>query len=445
MSYRDKPLDIEGMPPGIPNIVGNEGAERFSFYGMKGILVVFMTKHLLDSTGALDPMSEADAMSWFHLFTAALYGLGFLGAILSDGFLGKYRTIMYLSIVYCLGHLALAMDETRLGLAVGLSLIALGSGGIKPCVSAHVGDQFGKSNSHLREKVFAWFYLAINAGAMISMLLTPWLLEHHGPSWAFGVPGIAMGIATMVFWMGRHRFAHIPPGGMAFLKETFGSREGWATLGKVSLIFAFVAVFWALYDQTGSAWVLQAGKMDLNFLGIKWLPSQVQAVNPVLILVLSPLFAYVIYPMMSRLFDPKPLRKMGIGFALCALSFVLTAWIESQIVAGNTPSIGWQILGYLVITAAEVMVSITCLDFAYSQALPTMKSLVMAIFLFSVSLGNLFTSGVNVFIQNADGTTKLEGSSYYLFFAGVMVVTMFVFIPVARWYPEKEPPVANKG
>lgn len=436
--YREHPLDITGMPPGIPNIVGNEGAERFSFYGMKGILTVFMTTYLVNRLGQPDVMTEEQAKSWFHLFTSAVYGLSFLGAIISDGFLGKYRTIMYLSIVYCFGHLALALDDTRLGLAVGLTLIALGSGGIKPCVSAHVGDQFGARNENLRERVFSWFYLAINLGALISMLLTPWLLanKNYGPSWAFGVPGIAMALATLVFWMGRHRFAHIPAGGKQFLKEMFSS-EGLKAIGKLVPVYAFVAIFWALYDQTGSAWVLQAQKMDLNFLGHTWLPSQVQAVNPLLILILAPAFAYAVYPVMGRLFGLTPLRKLGIGFVLCILSFVITAWVEARITAGETPNIGWQILGYVVITAAEVLVSITCLDFSYSQAPKKMKSLVMALFLFSVSLGNLVTSGVNVFIQNADGTTKLVGAEYYVFFAVLMAVATLIWIPVAKWYPEK--------
>ena len=426
------------MPPGIPNIVGNECAERFSFYGMKGILVVFMTTYLVNRLGQPDVMTEEQAKSWFHLFTSALYGLSFFGAILSDGFLGKYRTIMILSIVYCFGHFALAIDETRLGLIVGLALIAIGSGGIKPCVSAHVGDQFGTRNTHLRERVFAWFYLAINAGSFVSMLLTPWLLENKnfGPKWAFGVPGIAMALATFVFWMGRKRFAHIPAGGRQFLNEIL-SIEGFKSIGKLVPIFFFVAIFWSLYDQTGSAWVLQAKKMDLYFLGHLWLPSQIQAVNPLLILILVPTFAYVLYPLMGRMFRLTPLRKMGIGFALCALSFVIAALVETRISAGESPSIGWQILAYLIITAGEVMVSITCLDFSYSQAPPKMKSMVMALFLFSVAVGNVITAGVNVFIQNEDGTTKLVGAEYYMFFTILMVGATLIWIPIAKRYKEK--------
>src|ERR1700754_771583 len=145
--YRTSPdQNFSGMPPGIPYIVGNEAAERFSFYGMRSILIVFMTSYLMDATGKLAVMSDHEATGWFHEFVSAVYFLPILGAIISDGFLGKYRTILWLSLVYCLGHLSLALNDTRLGLALGLLLIAVGAGGIKPCVSAHVGDQFGAGN-----------------------------------------------------------------------------------------------------------------------------------------------------------------------------------------------------------------------------------------------------------------------------------------------------------
>ena len=141
--YLNAPVPSQEMPKGIPYIVSNEAAERFSFYGMKGILIIFMTKYLLDSTGSDDFMGPEEAKGYYHMFTSAVYFTPLLGAIIADAFFGKYKTILTLSVVYCAGHLALAMDDSRMGLAIGLGLIALGSGGIKPCVSAHVGDQFG--------------------------------------------------------------------------------------------------------------------------------------------------------------------------------------------------------------------------------------------------------------------------------------------------------------
>ncbi len=423
VTYRTAPTATTGMPRGIPYIVGNEAAERFSYYGMKTILVIFMTKYLVDSNGDPDLMSGPEATVWFSLFSTATYFFPLLGAILADAFLGKYRTILSLSIVYCLGHAVLAIADTplgmsfmepRTGLAVGLGLIAFGSGGIKPCVSAHVGDQFGGSNAHLLERVFQWFYFAINLGSAASTLLTPWLLTTYGPQVAFGIPGVLMFIATILFWMGRNVFIHIPAGGTGFLREVF-SREGLTTLLKLGVIYVFVAAFWALFDQSGSSWVLQAERMDLYVFGWELLPSQLQAANPFLVMIFIPIFAYLIYPAIDRVFPLTPIRKIALGFFLTVPAFLIPAYVEMLIADGEFPSIAWQLLAYIVITAAEVMVSITALEFSYMQAPKKMKSVIMATFFLSVSLGNLITGATNYFIQNPRPTfTPDEVGSYTL-------------------------------
>ncbi|MEM7230386.1 MAG: hypothetical protein AAF432_16390, partial [Planctomycetota bacterium] len=232
------------------------------------------------------------------------------------------------------------------------------------------------------------------------------------------------------------------------------------------------------------AWVIQADAMDRDFLGMTWLKSQVQAVNPFLILVLIPTFAYVLYPLIGKFWAMTPLRKIGIGLFMTAGAFALSGWIETGIVAATPdalaaltavapdiitsdmslaeairaitdpdlgvgwtdeqvstamanvgmPSIGWQFLAYLVLTAAEVMVSITSLEFAYTQAPKKMKSFIMGIYFLGVSLGNLFTSGVNFFIQNDDGSVKLAGADYYWFFTLVMLVTSVIYIFFAIFY-----------
>jgi POT family proton-dependent oligopeptide transporter len=432
-SYRSAPVAQAGMPGGIPYIIGNEAAERFSFYGMRAILVVFMTQYLVGSGGMTDVMGEEEAKGWFHLFVSAVYITPLLGAIISDGLIGKYRTIILLSLVYCAGHFSLALDDTRWGLAIGLGLIALGAGGIKPCVSAHVGDQFGQTNRGLLSRAFAWFYFAINLGAFVSSLATPWLLERWGASVAFSVPGVLMLIATLTFRAGRHRFVHIPPGGMRFVREAFSS-IGLGALGRLSLIYLFVAMFWALFDQTASSWVLQAQHMDRRILGLEVLPAQIQAANPLLVMILIPLFAYRVYPAIGRVYALTPLRKIAIGLFLTVVAFAIPTLVQMYIDQGGMPHIGWQLLAYVVLTSGEVMVSITCLEFSYTQAPKTMKSFVMAFFMLSISLGNLFTSGVNFFIQNPDGSSKLEGADYFLFFTLLMLVTAILFTLVVRYY-----------
>jgi POT family proton-dependent oligopeptide transporter len=421
------------MPGGIPYIVGNEAAERFSFYGMRAILVVFMTQHLMDASGALDLMGEEEAKGWYHLFVSAVYFTPLFGALISDTVLGKFRTIITLSLVYCLGHFALALDDTRLGLAIGLGLLAVGAGGIKPCVSAHVGDQFGRTNQHLLPRVFGWFYFAINVGAFASMVVTPWLLEHRGPRVAFGVPGILMVLATLTFWAGRYKFVHIPPGGRRFAREAF-SGPGLRTLGRLCVLYLFVAMFWALFDQTASAWVLQAEHLNRMVLGREILAAQIQAANPLLVMALIPLFSYRLYPALDRLFTVTPLRKIAIGLFVTAAAFAIPAAVQVAVDNGATPHIAWQLLAYLVLTSAEVMVSITCLEFSYTQAPRSMKSFVMAFFMMSIAAGNLFTSAVNFLIEQPDGTSRLAGADYYWFFTVLMAATAVGFSVVARYY-----------
>ena len=425
------------MPPGIPYIIGNEAAERFSFYGMRSILAIFMTTYLMNGHGQLAVMDAQEAAGWFHEFVSAVYFLPILGAIVSDGFLGKYRTILSLSIVYCLGHFALALDDTRIGLFIGLLLIALGAGGIKPCVSAHVGDQFGFSNKHLISRAFGWFYLSINLGSSISTYVCPVLLNNRswGSHYAFGLPGLFMLIATIAFWMGRKKFVHIPPGGARFVREFF-STEGLGALGRLFVVYLFVAVFWSLWDQSsGGEWTLQARDLDLNILGLQLLPEQVQVVNPILILLLVPLFNYVIYPATNRFFPLSPLRKIGIGLFVMGASFVVIWRLQVRIDAGEKPSVIWQLLAYVLLTASEVLVSITGLEFSYTQAPKRMKSAVMAAWLFTVALGNQFTAILNFLIPTLSNLgIDLKHAAYFRFFTFLMFFTAIIFLFVARYY-----------
>jgi proton-dependent oligopeptide transporter, POT family len=433
------------FPPQIKYIVGNEACERYSYYGMRSILTVFMIQVLL--------MQEAQATSTYHLFAGACYLFPILGAFISDRMLGKYKTILYLSLVYCLGHAVLSIWETEVGLYWGLGLIALGSGGIKPCVSAHVGDQFKANQQHLLKKVYELFYFMINFGSFFSTLITPWTLKAYGPSIAFGIPGVLMLIATFVFWMGRNEFVHVPPtkgdghGLFHVVKSAFkhsSSRkpgqkfldgaikdhsqeqiEAVRAVFDIAKLFAAISVFWALFDQHGSSWVIQAMKMDLVFMGIEFEASQISAWNPIMVMGLIPLFSMGIYPLMDKLgFKSTPIRRMTLGMFVGALSFfivgALQMWMDST---GDKINVMWQFFPYLVITMAEVMISITGLEFAYTQAPRSMKSSIMSIWLLTVFFGNLLTA----YVSKLEDMLPVASTSYFMFFAGLMAVFAGIF------------------
>lgn len=417
MTEQSKSKAVSRWPRGLPYIVANEAAERYSFYGMKGILVVFMTTYLMDHSGEFDLMTGNEANFWYHMFVMGVYFTPLFGAVLSDVFLGKYRTIISLSLVYCLGHFVLAIDQTRLGLMVGLGLIAIGAGGIKPCVSAHLGDQFDESNQNLLEKAYSWFYFAINIGSFLSYLLGALFLDRYGPHLAFGVPGVLMLIATIVFWIGRKSYVSMPAVGAQAYTSVLFSKEGLGVLRRLIPIYVLVAAFWALYDQTGSSWIIQANSDFVNkrILGFEWLPAQVQAINPIMILTLVPLFTFAVYPAIEKLgIRVTSLRKIGTGLFLTAASFAIIGWIEARVMQGVTVSIAWQVLAYAVLTVAEILLSLTCLEFSYTQAPNSMKSIIMGLYFASFALGNFFTAQVNHFMQDpvvveqvAEGPTTL--------------------------------------
>src|SRR5207302_7689890 len=207
------------------------------------------------------------------------------------------------------------------------------------------------------------------------------------------------------------------------------------SLGRIAMVYVFILVFWALWGMSnGVEWTLQAEKMDLHWMGMNLIAAQVQTANPILILLFIPLVNYVIYPAIDKVFPLTPLRKIGIGLFITALSFVVIVWIQGQIDAGLKPTINWQLLGYIILTLGEAMVSITGLEFSYTQAPNTMKSSVMALWLFTVAFGELFVAKVNAWDINADGTRKLTDYQYFTFFTILMFATAVVFVVVSCFY-----------
>jgi len=456
-------------PKAVPYIIGNEAAERFSFYGMRSILVTFLVAQFYNPTGskALESGAEAHANASTHFFVMLAYALPFVGGIVADWFTGKYKIILYISLVYCLGHLFLAMFDTNLtGFTAGLVLVAIGAGGIKSCVSANVGDQFDATNQSLLSKVYGWFYFSINAGSVLSTVIIPEVYDKYGAKWAFGIPGLLMGLATIIFFAGRKLYVRVPPSGVnkdnfvfiSFYALTHLSKkkkgESWLDVAKeahnpervdgvkavyrVMAVFFFAFAFWAVWDQNLSEWVIQAGKMNrtisLGSFSFTMLPGQVQTFNPIFLLLFIPVFNYWVYPYLDSIgLKTTPLRRLGAGLVLTALSFVIIALIQSNIDHGGTPSIWWQIFAYVILSAAEVLVSITGLEYAYTHAPKSMKSTMTAIWLLVVSLGNLFTAAINTNIANKGVLEPYlsNTTNYYWFFVGVVSLFTIVFMFVS--------------
>lgn len=549
-------------PPQIKYIIGNEAAERFSYYGMRSILALYITTALMQT--------KDRATAIIHLFVFANYFLPLFGAWLSDRIWGRYKTILWISLFYCGGHGVLALSDlfhspgAKLNcLYLGLGLIAFGSGGIKPCVSAFMGDQFAADQGHLMRKAYAAFYFSINFGSFFSFLIIPWIAAQQadlgvdasffdrilwqvkqggfsGYSWAFGIPGIFMALATLVFWLGTKHYICKPPANESrtagFFKvflaalgnmknAAMGVRVaavltvltsavlptlatlgmfyvalydlfyhattptvlavGWVAISLLVLwfvlllvssiwfrselpeafwtgargrfndqeisaarsvapilaVFAFIVPFWSLWDQSLSTWVMQGAQMTpFKFLGFHVGAEQMQSINPVIVMILLPLLTLGIYPLLEKLgLRVTPLRRMSVGMVLLTFCFVWVGLFQKRIESGETLSLVLQTWPYIILTACEVLVATTGLEFAYTQAAASMKSAVMSFFLLTTALGNLLVVTITK-LGSGHGDESVSSGRFY-FYAAMMAVVGVLFVIVAARYRYRDEPV----
>jgi proton-dependent oligopeptide transporter, POT family len=462
-------------PRPIKFIIGNEACERFSYYGIRGILALYISEVLFQALPKDEGKDRATEI--IHLWVFANYFSALLGGWLSDKLWGRYYTIFYVSLIYCLGNLMLAASVgSAWGLYAGLALIAVGSGGIKPCVSAFCGDQFKPEQSALLQKAYGLFYWSINFGSFFSFLVIPWIKDKWGYRLAFGVPGLLMLVATLVFWLGRKYYTRFPPSSQTksagFMKVTW---HGWTHMGRrqpgetiwdvarqrftareveaarsvgpVLAVFAPITIFWALFDQTSSTWVMQGEKMvPVQLFGrLKIGAEQMQSMNPLLVMVLVPVMLWL-YPRFEKVtaIRVSPLRRMGSGLVLAALSYVVVGLLQTRVDAGAQLNVLWQTLPYFMLTAGEVLLSTTGLEFAFTQAAAEMKSTIMSFWMVTIAVGDLyvviFTKLKSALIHTAAGqagSASVSASTFYLY-AGLTLGVAILFMLIALRYKERQ-------
>ena len=461
-------------PAQIKYIIGNEACERFSYYGMRSILAGYITGAVLK--GGLG-QTDDQATEIVHLFVFVNYFMPLLGAWLSDKVIGRYHTILWVSLFYCAGHGVLACSDLAgsvhgkmVLLCTGLGLIAFGSGGIKPCVSAFMGDQFKPEQSHLLQKAYGAFYWSINLGSFFAFLVIPWFKNHYGYGIAFGVPGILMAIATLVFWLGTKHYVRVPASRETksagffqvvfttlFTPATSGPKGFWAkartrfsdqevdaarSVLPILFVFALVPVFWSLFDQTNTTWVLQGEKMvPTSILGFQIGAEEMQSANPAIVMILVPLLTLLVYPVIGKF--AAPLRRMAYGMFLASASYLIVAALQKQIEAGVQLSVLWQAVPYVVLTLAEVLISTTGLEFAFREAAPEMKSSIMSFWLLTVAFGDLLVAVLTKVLASATNSSASVSTDRFMLYAGLTFVVAILFSLVATTYRYRDASAAQ--
>jgi len=321
----------------------------------------------------------------------------------------------------------------------------------------------------------------------------PWIKDHHGYSLAFGVPGILMAIATFIFWLGTKHYVRVPPSretkhagffkvffhafqirlkivaadvrrlilpkstsesephhlgsyGKSFwdaARNRFSESEIDAakSVPPILFVFALMPIFWSLFDQTNSTWVLQGQKMvPAKFLGLDIGAEQMQSMNPLIVMLLVPLFTLGIYPRLGRF--ASPLRRMAYGMFLAAGSYLIVAALQKQIEAGAQLSVLWQTAPYLVLTAAEVLISTTGLEFAFREAAPELKSIIMSFWLLTVAFGDLLVAAITKIFANGTGESSVS-TNRFLLYAGLTFIVAILFSLIATTYRYRDAAAAQ--
>lgn len=479
-------------PNCIKYIIFSELCERYAFYGLRAILVIYMTDRL--------KYSDASAISIFAYSSALCYFTPLFGSYISDVKIGPFNTIVIFSLIYALGSAILAFSAlaggSSTGLAVALVLIGFGTGGIKPCVSPFGASQLEDWGDEEKRPIivtryFQAFYFSINLGSTLSFLCTPLIRIYVGYAAAFMVPSVLILLATVLFILPRKQYKiPIPTGSVwssilpilaswtcnwmyntIFCKQrlvNINKQNQWTRISRnekysenvegdvindeesefsefneneeairLSLalcrilpILSVMPVFWMLYDQQGSVWTLQAKRMDLHGLA----PEHIQLLNPILIMILLPIFGGFVYPYFKSIgFEVSQLQRMGCGMLLACLSYVCAAIVSYMITMNHHTkiSVAAQIPQITIMTCAEILLSVTGLEFSYGQAPEALKGTIMALWLLCTGIGDLFTG---VFYNILGNSMKLNPSEMNFLFAALMFINFIIFLSIARKY-----------
>ncbi len=476
---------LKDMPRPVFFIIIMELCERFSYYGLRSILTKYLRYGL--------NFEENQAKAIYSYFTGFAYFMPIFGGFIADAVLGKFWTIFTFTLFYITGFITMAVtaiDHLRWGCFLALGLIAVGTGGIKPCVGAFGGEQLGSDNPALVSTYFHIFYFTINLGSVCSTLLTPIIRKQFSFALAFAIPAGLLAIAILAFNLGRPWYNRTPPKGSVLAKmlsvictarrekkrlDTTGeiinpqeiinqrrkrvhivngvesppmpdTEPHWLDYAKLSKpaedvddtkkvwnllpIFCALPIFWALFDQQGSSWVLQADKMNRVVFDIEILSEQVQALNAGFILMCVPIFDGIIYPFFrNRGFKVTHLSRMIVGMFFAGSAYLFAAWNDWAIAengVGVVP-IYKQLPQYLIMTVAEVLISVTGLDFAYTQAPKSAKATVSSLYLLTTATGDTL-AGI------AFSSLKIKPMYFSLMCSGLMGLNIIMFFFIARWY-----------
>ncbi len=368
--------------------------ERFSYYGMRAFLILYMTAPA--AAGGLG-LAVADAASIYGTYTGSVWGAAIVGGFVADRFLGAYRSVLAGGIIIALGHVALAFKALTF-FYLGLGLIVVGTGLLKPNISTIVGALYREGDSR-RDAGFSVFYMGINLGAFLGPLIAGYVAQRVDWHLGFGCAAVGMTFGVVQYVMGKRHLApaierlsarHAPttPTGAPTTAPSVTAAE-WARIGAIVVFFLFATIFWGAYEQAASTLSLFGDRYTRHeVFGFDFPSSWFQLVQPVAVIILAPVFAWL-WLRLGRL-EPSSPAKFAFGLAFVGISFLmlLPAASLAQGGVGIRVSPWWLIAALFVTEFGELCVSPVGLSLVTKLSPVRLVGLMMGVWMLSNSAGN---------------------------------------------------------
>jgi proton-dependent oligopeptide transporter, POT family len=393
---------IGGHPNGLTTLFFTEIWERFSYYGARAILVLYMVAP--QSAGGMG-LATSRAAAIYGAYTASVYFTALPGGWLADRYLGARLAVLIGGIFIAIGNFTMAMGNSNLFFA-GMAVIALGCGLLKPNVSTMVGGLYSKTDPR-RDSGFSIFYMGINIGAMISPLICGYLGQKVNWHLGFAAAGIGMTLGLFQYVLNGKRLAHVgkkPVRGVSqeaasSLRQPLTAEER-KRLAVIGVLFCFSAIFWMAFEQAGSSLNLFADKKTANHLfGYEYPSSWYQSVNSIFIIIFAPIFSWLWLRLGRK--QPSSPAKFSYGLFFVGLGFVVLAVASTS--PGRVSPI-WLICVYLLHTFGELSLSPIGLSTVTKLAPARMVGSMMGVWFLSLSLGNFVGGWVAGFFDaSAEG------------------------------------------
>ncbi len=383
-----------GHPRGLATLFFTEMWERFSYYGMRALLVLYMTGSVMQpGLGFLDKK----ATQIYGLYTMSVYLMGIPGGFIADRFLGHYRAVLLGGIIIACGHFTMAVPGIPF-FYTGLGLIILGTGLLKPNVSTIVGTLYTRDDPR-RDAGFSLFYMGINLGAFIAPLVTGWLGQKINWHIGFAAAGVGMVFGLIQYVYGRKYLIAVSgpekrvtgtAEPTAALPEKAFTREEWGRIAAASILTLFALIFWAGFEQAGSSLTLFADRATrLTILGFTYPSSWFQSVEPLFVIIFSPIFAWVWFSMAARRREPSSPAKFTLGLFFLSFSFLMMVpaarFFQSH---GLRVSPMWLVGLYFLQMAGELCLSPVGLSMVTKLSPPRVVGLMMGVWFFATAMGN---------------------------------------------------------